>query len=159
MNWSAALIVKVFEEMSAMNPWETADSEADEPGPVHASFVAAKVLLPCFSTAPAAVPHFLYFSLTTTRTPSWMPLQSFSCTATTSLVCHTTDLLQALVLTNPFLPQVIAIISNAIICSAAAWNLPISQNVDLYSKIANVPDNAEFPAHSKSQLSRILMST
>jgi hypothetical protein len=37
--------VKAFEEMSAMNPWETADSEADEPGPVHASSVAAKVLL------------------------------------------------------------------------------------------------------------------
>jgi hypothetical protein len=72
------------------------------------------------------------------------------------LVCHTTNLLLALILTKP---QVIAIVSNAVICSAAAWNLPISQNVNLYSKIANVPDNAVFPAHSKSQLSRILMST
>jgi hypothetical protein len=34
------------------------------------------------------------------------------------------------------LPQVITIISNAIICSAAAWNLPISQNADLHSTSA-----------------------
>lgn len=34
----------------------------------------------------------------------------------------------------PSSPQVIAIISNAIICSAAAWNLPISQNANFHSK-------------------------
>jgi hypothetical protein len=43
------------------------------------------------------------------------------------------------------LPQVIIIVSNAIICSAAAWNLPISQNADLHGKMVVVPDKLHSP--------------
>ena len=39
------------------------------------------------------------------------------------------------VLTNALSPQVIVIISNAIVCSAAAGNLPVLQNADLHGKI------------------------
>jgi hypothetical protein len=55
--------------------------------------------------------------------------------------------------------QVIIIVSNAIICSAAAWNLPISQNAGFHGKMATVPDKAASTAHLQSQLSCISMST
>lgn len=53
-------------------------------------------------------------------------------------------------LQNPSSPQVIVIVSSAIICSAAAWNLPISQNADLYGKMAVAYDKASFPPHPQS---------
>jgi hypothetical protein len=45
----------------------------------------------------------------------------------------------------PSSSQVIIIVSNAIICSAAAWNLPISQNTGLHGKMAAVPDKLHSP--------------
>ncbi len=36
-------------------------------------------------------------------------------------------------------PQAITVISDAIICSAAAWNLPIAKNTKLHSRMAHSP--------------------
>jgi hypothetical protein len=66
------------------------------------------------------------------------------------------QLTTVLLLTKPSSPQVIAIVSNAIICSAAAWNLPISQNAGFHSKMAVVPNKVVFLSHPQFQLSCIL---
>jgi hypothetical protein len=42
-------------------------------------------------------------------------------------------------------PQVIVIVSSAIVCSAAAWNLPISQNASFHGKIALYPTKLRSP--------------
>jgi hypothetical protein len=58
---------------------------------------------------------------------------------------------------SPPHPKAIAIISNAIICSAAAWNLPITQttNLQLYSKSSRIAKK-ELSLLIDSQLSCIL---
>jgi hypothetical protein len=80
--------------------------------------------------------HFLYYPTTITHkdTPSCKIPYSSTPTAITSSVCLLTDPPQCPSYSP--LPQVITIISNAIICSAAAWNLPISQNANLHSTSA-----------------------
>ena len=55
----------------------------------------------------------------------------------------------------PFSPQVIAIISNAIICSAAAWNLPISQNAVFHSKGGRIDEKGHPSSHPLAAQSHI----
>jgi hypothetical protein len=101
--------------------------------------------------------HFLYCPTTSTRSPSCKILPFFTCTAITSSVGpspHYTGPLYSRISSSP---QVVAIISSAIICSAAAWNLPISQNANFHSKGGRTRKGIPHLIHS--QLSRMLTPT